>query len=108
MDARAARWALDAFLDCVAQTYTASDFLTVGGMIREPDYVLRQERLEADYEALSTAVGLPHRPLPHLNRSAATTGDRARALLNTRAQDAVRERFASDYDRFRYPSGLAA
>ena len=95
-------WDQKSFLDCVNATQPATDFLLVDGKARDPDYVIRLEHLMTDLAALSAAVGLPADPLPHLNKSAGRPLDRATALLDAVAQDAVRERFADDFERFGY------
>jgi hypothetical protein len=95
-------WNQDSFIECVSATQPATEFLRVNGKAREPDYVIRLEHLAADLAALTAAVGIPSDPLPHLNRSAGSPADRAMALLDAVAQDAVRKRFAADFDRFSY------
>jgi hypothetical protein len=95
-------WDREAFFDCLAEMKTVTDFLLVDGELREPDHVVRYERLQDDYAQLADATGLPLVSLPHLNRSAATP-EECKAVQGDRlVRRAVQERFASDYLQFGY------
>ena len=69
---------------------------------RRPDVLGRVERLDDDWRALCGRLGMPHRPLPTLNRSARETG--AAGLLDDRARDRLARRYAADFLLGGYPA----
>jgi hypothetical protein len=99
------RWDRDDFLAFVSQLKTAAHFLTVEGQVRRPDWLLRFERLAEDFGGFVRSAGLPLDPtqLPHVNRGIVAETQRALALGDTVANDAVRAKFQVDYELFGYP-----
>ena len=87
------------------QHRAAVSYLQVDGALRLPDFVLRLERLEADFRACVEKLALPiDATLPRLNRSAAPDALRQRLLASTDLRDAVEARFAPDMEAFGYDS----
>ncbi|HEY5410983.1 MAG TPA: hypothetical protein VIJ94_09695 [Caulobacteraceae bacterium] len=96
-------WDREAFLAMLPEMTTLAEFVTVDGRVRDPDHLIRQEHLAEDFAAFVHATGLPldASALPKLNCSAAGPALRARALADPVACDAVRLRFAGDYELLR-------
>jgi hypothetical protein len=69
------------------------------------DYVGRMETLNDDFAEICRTIGLPHRGLPHKNRSSHRD---YRAYYTDETRDLVAEAFAADIDAFGYTfDGLA-
>ena len=98
--AGAARWNRKAFLAMLPGMLTLTDFVTVDGVVREPDRLIRQEHLEGDFAAFVRAVGLPLDAsiLPRVNQSAAASVLHDEAMADPGVREAVRSRFAADYE----------
>jgi hypothetical protein len=78
-----------------------TDYLRVGGAVRQPDFLLRFESLAADLATVALHFGLPPPALPVLNRSLDQGGVRERLKRDPAVIGAVRERFSEDYALFR-------
>lgn len=92
-------WDRKTFRVVIRQMATLAEFMTVYGKVRRPDHLIRQERLAEDFAAFVRAVGLPLDAggLPKVNASAATSALHQEALEDPVAREAVRLRFAADY-----------
>lgn len=93
-------WEIGRFRKMLEEMDRLVDLVTVDGALRRPDMLIRQERLASDFEAFVQAAGLPIRAsdLPRANASAGPEPLYRAALEDARAQDAVRARFAADYE----------
>lgn len=93
-------WDRAAFLKMLDEVAPLVDFVTVDGVLRRPDHLIRQEQLAEDFAAFVGAAGLPVDPsaLRRVNQSAGDSGQRQAALCDPLVQEAVRARFAADYE----------
>jgi hypothetical protein len=98
-----ATWSRDRFLNFLARAHAMTDYLKVDGQLRAPDHVLRYERLEADLDAFSSALGLPCRgaDLPRVN-VAPNRQLIDRVIMDRSIVEAVQHRFGADMDFFGY------
>ena len=91
----AAPWGSDAFAD--------PHWLSQDILLREapdaplPDFLGRFERLAEDFAAVTTGLGMPSPPLPHLNRGAG-----AATPASPDALAALARRYARDFALFGY------
>ncbi len=105
--ARAPVWDEEAFLHMLDAVNSSAmvKFLTVDGAPQRPDFVVRQSHLACDLNTAAARFGLPVPPeLPHLNRSADTTGLRQKLLSDSQLRNFVEDRFREDMDFFGFDS----
>jgi hypothetical protein len=70
--------------------------------MRQPDFLLRFDRLEADLAAVAAHFDLPPPVLPILNRSLDQGGVRDKLKRDPAVTAAVHARFGEDYAYFRF------
>lgn len=101
-------WDEAAFFDFLAspEVLPMHEFLRLNGGLQKADIILRYESLATDFAEAVRRLKLPPtavRSLPHVNRSAA--GSIQRALLQDCClRDAVEKLFRTDMEVFDYPS----
>lgn len=95
-------WDQAAFTAMLGTVPSMASFLTVGDEFRQPDFVIRYETLEADFNAMRLALGIPSTPpFPHVNKSAGSNlAADVRANVSLRAF--VAEYYAEDMEAFGY------
>jgi Sulfotransferase family len=96
------KWDRDEFISSLDKLVAMSSFLVVDGAIREPDFVVRYESIQADFRALTAAFGISPSDLPHVNRSAARDDLIRAALSDDDLRRIVSERYAMDMELFGY------
>jgi hypothetical protein len=93
-------WDRRAFLDMLADMRSLVDFVTVDGLVRRPDHLIRQERLVEDFTAFVRAAGVPAdaAALHRVNASVGEASLREEAMADPVVRKAVAGRFAADYE----------
>jgi hypothetical protein len=100
-------WDRKGFIAFLNTLPTLVSFLTVGGVIRRPDFLIRYEALQRDFRRLLLAIGMPPIELPHVNRSAAPDELMQSVLADGELRSIVCERYASDLQMFGYDENAA-
>jgi hypothetical protein len=102
--ARPPVWDFDGIRQMLATLPSLASYLIVDGEVRAPDFLLRYERLAADFDAMAEALALPVRSseLPHVNRSSAAAAEIARIQADPHVRREVAARFAADMRLFGY------
>jgi hypothetical protein len=91
---------MDVFEKIVSKMKTAVSFLTVRDQAVTPDFLLRFDSLELDFQQASRTLGLPCLKLAMLNVSADTSGQRMWLRNDLDVIAIVRAKFADDYGFF--------
>ena len=67
-------WDPAAFTEMLTTMPPMSEFLTINGEFRQPDFIIRQNHLDADFQAMCKTAGLPEEcwnmPIGRRNQSA--------------------------------------
>jgi hypothetical protein len=93
-------FSLEKFAEMIRAIPPMVDYLSVGGEVRRPNFLLRFDSLAADLAAVAMHFDLPPPVLPVLNRSLDQGGMRERLKREPGVISAVRTRFGEDYAYF--------
>lgn len=97
-------WDRNAFDEMLSTMPSISDFVTVNGEFRKPDFAIRQNHLDADLSSMCKSVGLPEEtwsnPVGYRNTSAGQA-PLIQDLLRQRAlKRDISDHFAADFENF--------
>jgi hypothetical protein len=109
-DRRAPVWDFDRFAQVVDETHSAIEFLKVGGRIRRPDFLIRFECLQDDFDRFVTTADIPltDTRLPRRNAADAPAALQQAARKDARVMEIVARAFRDDFDFFGYDASPSA
>jgi len=95
-------WNKNDFFKLLEKIKPASDFIKFNDTYIKPDYVIHLENLKADFTQFCLDCGLPFTgaDLPHRNKSSYSSNFQPDVNVTQDIIDAVRERFAKDFEMF--------
>lgn len=97
-------WSTTDFEVCLSQMTHMSAFVTVDAIFRMPDFLIRYENLENDFQKFISEAGIPASSarLPVMNSSADQTGVKERLRSDKGLARIVSNEFADDMNAFAY------
>jgi hypothetical protein len=103
-------WDPDEFLRIAQETVPAVDFLKIAGNVRTPDFIIRFEDLQDDFNRFVAAAAIPlaDTHLPHRNASGAPTSLLEAIRRNNQVLQTVETLYREDLDFFGYAISPAA
>ena len=109
---REPHWDLDRFMQMVQETVPAANFLRIDGEVRVPDFVIRFENLQDDFDRFVATAAIPiaDTSLPHRNRGVATAFLEEAIRRDNRVLQMVERVYREDFDLFGYaitPTAIA-
>jgi hypothetical protein len=100
---RVEAWNRKEFRKAISNALSAADYLQLDKGEDDPfgklDYIMRFENLADDFRVVCTTLEIAAPPLPQYNRS---TREHYSKYYNDELRELVRERFASEIERFGY------